>query len=157
MQPTTKCILAIGVSAFVIAACDPGSSTLSTAPPTSLALSTSPTNPEGYPDDDWVFLPASLDADFTKFECTFAFTTGVTRNADSACQQKQWGKSQIYRMQARNMHTASTPPSAGCGGGPADFDAIRICSYAWPESTTPWGNYGPNGCVPLKPTFRCTA
>jgi len=156
MQSNTKLALALGISAVLIAACDPVDAPL-TGPPTALALSTMPTNPEGYPADDWVYLPASLDPDYRKYECTFGLGNGVSRNADSACQEKQWGKSEIYREQVRNLHTLGTPASAPCGGGPADFDGIRLCSHAWPDPTTPWGVPGGQGCVLVHPTWRCTA
>jgi hypothetical protein len=102
-----------------------------------------------FPPDGWVFHPAQLPRGFDKYECIFGHSANIstTLGPNVACQSKEWGRSGIYREQARDLVAVGPNAQALCGG-PAHFDVIRICSEAFIDAPeTPWGEAGPLGCV----------
>jgi hypothetical protein len=153
-MPRSNLIPALALVALAVNACSDSTSPRPTAPPADLATVKTHTHPQGYPPDGWVFHPKQLAAAFTKFECTFAFPDGVDPRGGphSACQEKQWGQSGIYREQVRDMLVPDVPSDV-CAERVAHFDEIRICNRAWIDQpvTTPWGDTGPKGCVAAIP------
>ena len=132
---------ALGITALLLSACSEPESALPTAPVADLAAS----RPE-FPPDAWVFHPAELSSGFKKWECTFPNTLAVP-GPNAACQETQWGSSGIYRQVIRDL-VVSGPRAQELCGGPAHFDVIRVCSFAWIDAPeTPWGEAGPIGCV----------
>jgi hypothetical protein len=132
----------------MLSACSETESAVLTSPVADLAASV----PE-FPPDAWVFHPAELSPDFKRWECTFP-TAEAGPNA--ACQETEWGNSGIYRQVIRDL-VARGPLAQELCGGPAHFDAIRVCSLAWIDGPeTPWGEAGPRGCVLVtEPVLIC--
>jgi hypothetical protein len=152
-------MLGVTVLALVIVASACNQSTAPSAARGSVRVASSRnfTATKDFPPDDWIFEPATLDPDFTKYECTFPLASGVTLNDDSACQEKQWGKTGTYREAIRNLHV---DPAQFCAhNGPADIDEIRLCNLEWePGSETPWGALvGGKHCAIAILDLRCIA
>lgn len=152
-------LLSVTIVAVVslISACDQTTSPVSADGSSSIASSKNLSTSDRYPPDDWIFVPAILDPDFTKYECTFPLASGVTRNEDSACQEKQWGNSGTYREAIRDLHV---DPAPFCPhDGPANIDEIRLCNLEWePGTETPWGAFvGGKHCAIAIIDVRCIA
>ena len=117
-------------------------------------------DPSDCPPDEWVFSPAELEphippatsnCDFTMFGLAPTIPKWDF-HPTAACRQRQWGKSGIYRQQARDIHVTSLPKLCG---GPGDIDEIRLCSLAWKNKPTPFGLGGGAGCVVVKLETTC--
>jgi hypothetical protein len=111
------------------------------------------------PPQDWIDSPAELALAFPQknSDCDFVmFPDRAVPQWDflptAACQQRQWGESGIYRMQARDIFVPNLP--ARCGG-PGRINYIRICALAWKSMPTPLGQAGAAGCVLAKIEVTC--
>jgi hypothetical protein len=152
----------------MLAACSAESRRSSPTSPSDVAVLASETptdvgclvDPSDCPPDEWVFSPAELEphippatsnCDFTMFGLAPTIPKWDF-HPTAACRQRQWGKSGIYRQQARDIHVTSLPKLCG---GPGDIDEIRLCSLAWKNKPTPFGLGGGAGCVVVKLETTC--
>jgi hypothetical protein len=157
MNKLTNVALALGVCGLGATGCDQGAISATIPGQTPAYAEVDAGNQPEFPPNDWIFRPAELPSGFTAYECTFPLAAGVTADASSACQEKQWGTSGIFREAIRNLHVASLP---ACNNGPADItNEIRICSLDWdPGMVTPWGaSVGGKHCAIATISLECTA
>src|SRR4026208_358143 len=113
MSRSLNLLSALAIGTLPLGACNESQSMLPTTPSVALAKAE-------FPPDAWVFYPAPLPPGFGEERGLLRprANTSTTLGPHVACQSKQWGKSGIYREQARDL-VAIGPVAQDLCGGPA--------------------------------------